>query len=605
MNSIHPLLITVLPLLTLVVCSVKSEYLDPKYVSCNLFECGHLNISYPFYVPPTQPSYCGLNGFNVSCNNRSQAIIRISGDNYVINEILYDKLAINITNSAFSSSVFDCPSSIHSLTLSYDGRFKFTSQHRDIFLFQNMNCSRNVTGSSKNYTKIKCDDDNRHNPLLLAVYGEDFYPKEFGECGEKVIVPYYEDEIENSSSSNSSIEEILKRGIVLDYRANNCSHCIESNGRCGFNATTSEFICLCPNTPPHRSACHSKKTRNNTWKVILPSVLSGALLIILVLHILYLLQRKKRSGQSTFLSIMMSFKRARSGLDGASMRGVAVFSYKELEEATRTFDPKRVLGEGGFGIVYYGKLKDGREVAVKRLFEKNYKRIEQFKNEIRILTDLRHENLVALYGCTTRHSRELLLVYEYIPNGTVADHLHGNQTKPVLLPWSTHKSDVYSFGVVLVELLSSLPAVDVGRHRHEINLSNYAMSRIQRSAFSELVDLDLGFETDFKVRRMTTLVAELAFRCLQHDRELRPSMEEVLEALNRIRTTDYDGLEAEEVDMMSSGTTEIMKPPPSPTDNDDVRPLRNAGQQPPSPVSVMEEWLNSSKSTTPATSRSS
>lgn len=83
-----------------------------------------------------------------------------------------------------------------------------------------------------------------------------------------------------------------------------------------------------------------------------------------------------------------------------------------------------------------GKLQDGREVAVKRLFERNYRPVEQFTNEIQILTRMRHINLVSLYGCTSRHSRELLLVYEYVPNGTVSCHLHGDKTKKHgSLPW--------------------------------------------------------------------------------------------------------------------------------------------------------------------------
>lgn len=61
--------------------------------------------------------------------------------------------------------------------------------------------------------------------------------------------------------------------------------------------------------------------------------------------------------------------------------------------------------------------------------------MEQFMNEVQILSRLRHPNLVALYGCTSRHSRELLLVYEYIPNGTVADHLHGSRANDHALTW--------------------------------------------------------------------------------------------------------------------------------------------------------------------------
>ncbi|XVF50546.1 hypothetical protein PTKIN_Ptkin04bG0109900 [Pterospermum kingtungense] len=121
---------------------------------------------------------------------------------------------------------------------------------------------------------------------------------------------------------------------------------------------------------------------------------------------------------------------------GDSFAGVHVFTYKELEEATNNFDSDRELGDGGFGTVYYGKLQDGRAVAVKRLYENNYKRVEQFMNEVEMLTRLRHQNLVSLYGCTSRHSREMLLVYEYIPNGTVADHLHGERAKPGALSWT-------------------------------------------------------------------------------------------------------------------------------------------------------------------------
>ncbi|THF95933.1 hypothetical protein TEA_024441 [Camellia sinensis var. sinensis] len=238
---------------------------------------------------------------------------------------------------------------------------------------------------------------------------------------------------------------------------------------------------------------------------------------------------------------------------------------------------------------------DGWEVAVKRLYEHNCKRVRQFMNEIQILTSLRHPNLVTLYGCTSRLSQELLLVYEYIPNGTVADHLHGDRANVGSLTWPirmniaietasalaylhasdiihrdiktnnilldnnfcvkvadfglsrifpndvthvstapqgtpgyvdpeyhqcyqlTDKNDVYSFGVVLVELISSMPSIDITRHKQDINLSVLAINRIQNSTLDELVDPTLGFKSDSSIERTITSVAEVAFRCLQLD----------------------------------------------------------------------------------------
>jgi serine/threonine protein kinase len=292
-------------------------------------------------------------------------------------------------------------------------------------------------------------------------------------------------------------------------------------------------------------------------------------------------------------------------------------------------------------------------------------------NEVEILTRLRHKNLVSLYGCTSHRSRELLLVYEYIPNGTVADHIHGERAAPGSPTWATRmsiaietasalsylhaseiihrdvktnnilldnnfcvkvadfglsrlfptdvthvstapqgtpgyvdpeyhqcyqlttKSDVYSFGVVLIELLSSLPAVDMARHRHEINLANLAINKIEKSAFHELIDPHLGFESDKEVERMTISVAQLAFQCIQQDKETRPCMDEVLEALKQIQSGN-DAVEDREKGYDDDGITNV-KPQISP-ESDEVGLLTNR-PLPPSPISVTANWT--SRSTTP------
>ncbi|KAD7478824.1 hypothetical protein E3N88_01960 [Mikania micrantha] len=347
--------------------------------------------------------------------------------------------------------------------------------------------------------------------------------------------------------------------------------------------------------------------------------------------------------------------------------GVSIFSYEELEDATQNFDPSHELGDGGFGAVFYGKLQDGREVAVKKLHEHNYKRVQQFRNEVEILTKLRHPNLVVLYGCTSRLSRELLLVYEYVPNGTVADHLHGEQADPSKLTWPirmniaidtahalvylhaseiihrdvktnnilldhnfyvkvadfglsrlipnsvthvstapqgtpgyvdpqyhqcyqlTEKSDVYSFGVVLIELISSMVAVDLNRSHDEINLANLALKRIRGSAIDQLIDPVLGSHMNPEIMNMITSVAELAFQCLQYHSEMRPTMNEVLDVLMDIQASGGTNANDSTRDFRTMNVFPLLGTNDSVVSLTDFRPT---------PVSIASEWQSSNSEST-------
>ncbi|KAJ4848032.1 hypothetical protein Tsubulata_009367 [Turnera subulata] len=450
--------------------------------------------------------------------------------------------------------------------------------------------------------------------------------------------------------------DVLKMGFFLGWSAYNCSTCERSGDRCGFE--DNDFLCYCRGGPRLQSCVLLNTT------IILTSrkpKFCDVIIIILTPHCFFLLLRtggdwtvgrKIAIGVAAsvgaalvlFSGFLIWYRRKKKQYppsrsfpsdpssksdieEGSQFNGVHLFTYEELEAATNNFDSAKELGEGAFGTVYYGQLHDGRAVAVKRLNENNYNGVGQFMNEVDILTRLRHPHLVSLYGCTSRSSRELLLVYEYVANGTVADHLHGQKAKPGGLPWTirmniavetasalaylhrsdiihrdvktknilldtnfcvkvadfglsrlfpsdvthvstapqgtpgyvdpeyhecyqlTSKSDVYSFGVVLVELISSMPAVDITRHRQDINLSNMAIIKIQSDALNELVDPTLGFESDCAVRKMVKAVAELAFRCLQRAKDMRPPMDEVLEVLKEIQNTDYDMAEGEDMDM--------------------------------------------------------
>ncbi|XP_058006606.1 receptor-like serine/threonine-protein kinase ALE2 isoform X2 [Hevea brasiliensis] len=111
-----------------------------------------------------------------------------------------------------------------------------------------------------------------------------------------------------------------------------------------------------------------------------------------------------------------------------------VYSLNDIERATNKFDSSRILGEGGFGVVYSGQLDDGRKVAVKVLKRDDQHGGREFLAEVEMLGRLHHRNLVKLIGiCTEEHTR--CLVYELIPNGSVESHLHGVDKETDPLNW--------------------------------------------------------------------------------------------------------------------------------------------------------------------------
>ncbi|XP_030963278.1 G-type lectin S-receptor-like serine/threonine-protein kinase At1g67520 [Quercus lobata] len=110
-----------------------------------------------------------------------------------------------------------------------------------------------------------------------------------------------------------------------------------------------------------------------------------------------------------------------------------VFDYKFIMAATNSFSLENKLGEGGFGLVYKGKIPKGQEIAVKRLSRNSGQGISEFKNELILISELQHMNLVRLLGCCI-HGGERMLIYEYMPNKSLDCFLF-DSTKSKMLDW--------------------------------------------------------------------------------------------------------------------------------------------------------------------------
>ncbi|XP_031120521.1 probable LRR receptor-like serine/threonine-protein kinase At1g07650 isoform X2 [Ipomoea triloba] len=124
-------------------------------------------------------------------------------------------------------------------------------------------------------------------------------------------------------------------------------------------------------------------------------------------------------------------------LRGLDLR-TGLFTFRQIKAATNNFDATNKIGEGGFGPVYKGTLLDGTVIAVKQLSSKSSQGHREFLNEISMISCLQHPNLVKLYGCCIEW-KQLLLVYEYLENNSLAHALFGPEKSQLNIDWPTRQ----------------------------------------------------------------------------------------------------------------------------------------------------------------------
>jgi serine/threonine protein kinase len=412
----------------------------------------------------------------------------------------------------------------------------------------------------------------------------------------------------------------------------------------------------------------------------------GAMVTGVTCLVYHLLKRRSASMRS---------KRSTKLLLAEASCGVPFYSCREMERATNGFSEDQRLGTGAYGTVYAGRLSDNRLVAVKRIKQAGLDRV---MNEVKLVSRVSHRNLVRLLGCCIEQGQHIL-VYEFMPNGTLAEHLQ-RERGPAAMPWtvrlriaaetakaiaylhsgvhppiyhrdikssnilldheykskvadfglsrlgkessvgvdSSHistapqgtpgyvdpqyhqnfhlsdRSDVYSFGVVLVEVITSMRAVDFARVPSEINLAQLAVDRIGRGCLDDIVDPYLDLHRDAWTLSSIHKVAELAFRCVAYHSEMRPSMAEVADELEQIQLSGW-APSADDAAFMSATSSICSSAPstratdrswgtgrswnkeaPAPPVNSVVVQEAVKGAVMELPVSVQEMWLSEKNS---------
>ncbi|KAI4324662.1 hypothetical protein MLD38_030129 [Melastoma candidum] len=466
---------------------------DPNEGCGDSFHCGNrTGIGYPFWLSDW-PDHCGHPSFALECDGEN---LKLSYGNlsYRVNDIDASAQILKVSGTDLFSSLC-APEDRRNTSFNFNTSvFEYTPSDSFVTVLYgcyppNHNAQGGTTAGWLHHFPCTGIDN-----IFVAISQHPLDPALTWRCESVIQVPVMNtSKVLKPDFSYEAMAEAFLNGFELhwiDKNTSKCEACWNSNGTCIHDLDLEEFECRCHDGTISKNTCRSD---HNVRKWIGIGVGTGAGFLVLtstLLFVLYKRRRKKYGPASVILRNEFSTYSSRIDFErGSFAYNVPVFDYDELAKATNNFDPAMELGDGGFGTVFKGKLRDGRVVAVKRLYEHNYKRLEQFMNEVDILA--------------------------------------------------------------------------------------------RANALHELVDANLGFQSDENTRDMITAVAELAFQCLQPRHEDRPSMQEILETLQQIQKGGCKGEKPENV-ANTSGNTVLLKNNPMML----------------SPDSVTMKWVSSSSTST-------
>ncbi|OMP07784.1 hypothetical protein COLO4_07048 [Corchorus olitorius] len=261
------------------------------------------------------------------------------------------------------------------------------------------------------------------------------------------------------------------------------------------------------------------------------------------LLLLLVLEEKKSSSDSEF-----------------GIQNVRFYTYKELRSATEDFSLANKIGEGGFGSVYKGRLKDGKIAAIKVLSAESRQGVREFVTEIKTISEIEHENLVKLYGCCVEDNHRIL-VYNYLENNSLAQTLLGFIFKSYCVvkfrisPASCHliyqagylapeyairgqltrKADIYGFGVLLIEIVSGRCNTNTQLPVGEQYLLERTWDLYERRELVGLVDTLMN--GDFDAEEACRFL-KVGLLCTQDTPKLRPTMSSVVKMLTGEKNVD-------------------------------------------------------------------
>ncbi|XP_047340643.1 putative wall-associated receptor kinase-like 16 [Impatiens glandulifera] len=245
------------------------------------------------------------------------------------------------------------------------------------------------------------------------------------------------------------------------------------------------------------TGCTPKDRSNgSTLLIIALSVTVGLLVLVVVGSWLYWIQRKRKIiklRENFFQQNGGSLLQQKLSQDESSTRNqtTRIFTIEDLKKATNNYSEDRVIGQGGFGTVYKGVLPDDRVVAIKKSKISDESQTEQFVNEVIILSQINHRNVVKLIGCCLE-TEVPSLVYEFITNGTLSERIHDDDSALPLLTWEMRLKIAADTAGALAYLHSdaSIPIIHRDIKTANILLDDMYTAKVSDFGASKLVPAD-------------------------------------------------------------------------------------------------------------------
>ncbi|XP_020591784.1 probable receptor-like protein kinase At1g11050 [Phalaenopsis equestris] len=267
--------------------------------------------------------------------------------------------------------------------------------------------------------------------------------------------------------------------------------------------------CILGLSAPSRPYPQLSSTSPSHAAIYASSSAAAAFLLVSISLALYLC-RSRRQRKNRACNTAANSKNSQLSSFTRPNIGAIWYNIRELEKSTAYFSQRNFIGRGGFGVVYRGVLSNGSPVAVKHVLESEFQGEDEFRNEVEIISNLRHRNLVPLRGCCitdaeTEQGRQRFLVYDFMPNGSLDEYifrdLRGGVGKRPPLTWPQRKNIILDVAKALAYLHYGIkPAIF---HR-DIKATNILLDDEMRARVS---DFGLARQSREGQSHLTTRVA--------------------------------------------------------------------------------------------------